>query len=267
MAAAYGRLFLALEDGRLLCLGADGKTTTSLSELKPLAERLPPLEMVEAPGLAGYWKFDEGEGSAARDSSGGNHVGKVTDSWTNGSFGTCIRAMGTPAAVTLPDGDYLHLGKGDFTLEMWVNLEQHDCRLMGKEAFPKNWWVINILADGRAELVLGRGKSPEEQVRSASKTPVPLNAWSHLAYVVDRTNQSVRCFVNGQLEGTTEIPASLSDATFDVKGTDLRIPSAHKSFHGLLDELKIYHRALSDSEIKTSYKQQHMAEEAEREAG
>jgi hypothetical protein len=38
MAAAHGKLFLSLQGGRLLCLGGDGKQTTTVSEIKPLDE-------------------------------------------------------------------------------------------------------------------------------------------------------------------------------------------------------------------------------------
>ena len=252
MAAAYGRLFLSLKDGRLLCLGAGGEQTSTLSVVKPLDERLPPLEAVEEPGLAGYWKFDEAEGNLARDSSGGGHTGEATDNWVTGLFGNCIRADG-PAAVTIPDGPCLHVGTGDFTIAIWMSPERHDCRILGKEAFPRNWWVINVLPDGRTELVLGHGTGPGKQVRPTSQTPLALNAWTQLVYVVDRANQVVSCYLNGQLEGTTEIPDGLSDAPFDVEGIDLRIPTSHKPFHGLLDELKIYHRSLSGEEIGKSY--------------
>ena len=253
MAAAAGRIFVALHDGRLLCLGAGGEPTATLVPIVPLEERLPPLEVVDEPGLAGYWKFDEGEGNLARDSSGGGHTGKATDNWAQGDFGTCIRAGGAPGAVILPDGAYLHPGKGDFTVAMWVSLERHDCRILGKEAFPKNWWVVNVLPDGRAEMVLGRGTGPGRQVRAASKTPLPLNAWTQLAYVIDRENRAVRTFVDGRLDATTAIPDELSEATFDVEGVDLRIPSSHKPFHGLFDELKIYHRALAREEVAAGY--------------
>ena len=254
MAAAGGRLFVSLQDGRLLCAGAGGRQTPALSRIKPLEERLPTLRVEPARGLAGYWKLDEGLGDMARDSSGGKHTGVVAGDWVKGDFGTCVRVRGVPSAVTLPDGPHLRPGAGSFSLEMWVCLEAHDCRLLGKEAFPKNWWVVNVLSDGRAEFVMGCGKGSGQQVRAATKAALPLDAWVHVAYVVDREAQTVLRYINGQRDGTTQIPADLAKTAFDVKGSDLRIPAQHKPFRGLFDEFKFYHRALSSDDVQAAYR-------------
>ncbi len=251
LAVAGARVYCSLTDGRLLCLtGADQPGTSKLEEILPLEKRLPPLQVSPEPGLVGYWKLDEGEGPLARDSSGNDHHAKAAGRWVKDDSGTCCLATeGRPGALTVPDGDFLHFGTDDFTVALWVKVEHHDCRLLGKEQFPENWWVINVKKDGRTELVLGQGRGPGRSVRALSQTPLPLNAWSHLAYVVARSRGEVRCYLNGRPNGTLKIPEDFH-ASADVAGQPLRIPSSHKPFRGLFDELRVYKRALTEDEVK-----------------
>ena len=45
----------------------------------------------------------------------------------------------------------------------------------------------------------------------------------------------------------------LLDGSLSVEGTDLMVPSAHKPFVGLFDELRLYRRALTAAEIGAVY--------------
>ncbi|MGQ9732028.1 MAG: LamG domain-containing protein [Candidatus Zipacnadales bacterium] len=161
-------------------------------------------------------------------------------------------ADGTVGALTLPDGPYLHFGTGEFSLSFWIKPDRYDLRVMGKERFPQTWWVINLLADGRLELVLGETQAEGKMVRPATRAPLPTDRWTHVACVVDRQNRQAKWYLNGTLDSTTEIPATL-DGSLSVEGADLLIPSAYKTFVGLFDELRIYQKALSEAEIKAAY--------------
>ena len=254
LAAANGRLYIATEDGRLLCAGGmeaspAKRGLTFLQAADQVADRQPgkPVE----PGLAGHWKLD-GEEELAADSSGLANDAEVYGTWVKGDFGVCLRLDGDPSALTLADGDYLHFGDGDFSVSFWTKPDRYDLRIMGKEAYPQNWWVINLLPDGRVELVLGETHEPGKMVRPTSATTLPTDAWTHLAFVVDRANRAAHWYVNGALDSTTEIPETLT-GNLSVEGVDLRIPSAHKPFAGLFDELRIYRRTLTAEEARKAY--------------
>jgi hypothetical protein len=88
-----------------------------------------------------------------------------------------------------------------------------------------------------------------------SSSPIPENAWTHLVVVVDRTNAKTRDYYNGVLDSAQDIPAEFTGA-LDVAGRDLSIGSSWQPFIGLLDEVKIYRRALSLPEIQTGCNQQ-----------
>ena len=74
-------------------------------------------------------------------------------------------------------------------------------------------------------------------------TPLPTNVWSHIAYTSD--GRRLRFYVNGKLKGT----ASGFDA---LTGTGpLLIGGGYEGevFDGLIDEVRVYNRALNDGEI------------------
>jgi hypothetical protein len=256
MAAAAGNLYIALTNGQLLCLWSvdSGRPGTPLS---PAAWRavLPPVETAEEPGLVGRWRFDEGAGMLARDCSGHGHDAEVFGRWATGDFGTCLVADGVPRAAVIPDAPHLHFGNDDFTLAFWVKVDGYGTRLLGKEAFPQNWWVINVLNNGRAELVLGEGRGAGRSVRPTTEASLATDAWSHLVAVADREAGEVRWYVNGQLDSCHSIPDTMTGG-LHAEGRDITIPSAHKPFRGLIGDLRIYRQALTPERVQERFQEQ-----------
>lgn len=256
MAAANGNLYIALANRQLLCLWSanSGRPGTPLS---PAAWRaaLPPVEIAAEPGLVGRWRFDEGVGMLARDCSGRGHEAEISGRWGKGDFGTCLVAEGVPRAAVIPDAPHLHFGNDDFTLALWVKVDGYGTRLLGKEAFPENWWVINLLDNGRAELVLGEGRAANRSVRPTTATALATDAWSHLVAVVDRQAGEVRWYLNGKVDGRHAIPKTMTSG-LRAEGRDIAIPSSHKPFRGLIGDFRIYHAAITAERVQELFQEQ-----------
>jgi Concanavalin A-like lectin/glucanases superfamily len=77
---------------------------------------------------------------------------------------------------------------------------------------------------------------------------IPLNDWTHLAGTFDGT--TLRLYVNGALIGSKP-----SSSPIDVTNGVLRIGGTRsftgEFFPGLIDEVRIYNRALSQQELQT----------------
>jgi hypothetical protein len=250
MAAAGGNLYLALANGDLLCLwppdsGRPGKP------LSPAMWRaaLPPLETEEEPGLVGRWRFDEGIGLLARDCSGRKHDAVVSGAWHQDNSGTCLVADGSPRAAVIPDAPHLHFGNDDFTLAWWVKVNAYGARLLGKEAFPENWWVINLLDNGRAELVLGEGRGPGRSVRAPTAATLRTDTWTHLVAVVDREAAEVRWYLGGKLDSRHPIPKTMTKG-LRAAGRDIAIPSTYKPSKGFISDLRIYRQAVTAQRVQ-----------------
>jgi hypothetical protein len=255
MAVARGNLYLALTDGQILCLWSpdSGRPGTLLSPAAwPAA--LPPAKTEAEPGLVGRWRFDEGNGLLARDCSGRGHDAEVSADWGEGDLGTCLVADGAPRAAVIPDAPHLHFGNHDFTLALWIKADGHGVRLLGKEAFPENWWVINLLDNGRAELVLGEGRGAGRSVRASTVKPLVTDSWSHLVVVADRQAGEVRWYLDGELDSRHEIPETMTDG-LHAAGADISIPSTHKPFRGLFGDFRIYRQAVTAQRVRELFEE------------
>ncbi len=255
MAVAQGNLYLALADGQVLCLWSSDSGRPGMP-LSPSASRaaLPPVKIEAEPELVGRWRFDEGQGMLARDCSGRGHDAEVSGRWGEGDFGICLVADGTPRAAVIPDAPHLQFGNDDFTLALWVKVDGYGVRLLGKEAFPENWWVINLLDNGRAELVLGEGRGPKQSVRATTVAPLATDAWSHLVVVVDRQAAEVRWYLNGTLDSRHPIPETMTDG-LRAAGHEIAIPSAHKPFRGLIGDFRIYRQAITAERARELFRE------------
>jgi Concanavalin A-like lectin/glucanases superfamily len=92
---------------------------------------------------------------------------------------------------------------------------------------------------------------PDRGIRGLSR--LPLNAWSHIAvtYTTAAGGSTLRFYVNGSLVKT------INGANQNILAANqpLRIGNSNASvsegFNGLIDEVRVYNRALSAAEIAT----------------
>ncbi len=218
-----------------------------------LASREPPNDQM----LAGYWRFDESEGYVAEDSSGCANDGDVWATWATGKFGGAIYCDPTASHVVVRDDPTLQFGTSDFSIELWIcptmlEIDSRDARrrFMSKDNFPHTWWNLNVTPDGKPFLeMVDANKS---RCGNRPTGTIPKDTWTHLAIVIDRTGSKTKYYFNGRLDSTQDIPSAFA-GPLDVAGGALSLGSSWQPFVGLLDEVKIYKRALTGAEIKASY--------------
>ena len=76
---------------------------------------------------------------------------------------------------------------------------------------------------------------------------VPLNAWTHLALTYDGAN--IRIFINGVQAGSVAQTGGITTSAGALRIGGNSVWGEY--FKGLLDEVRIYNRALSTAEIQT----------------
>jgi PKD repeat protein len=202
-----------------------------------------------ATGLVAAYGFDEGLGAAALDVSGNGNNGTVTGaSWTSNSrFGKAL-SFGGSSLVTVADSASLDLSSG-MTLEAWVN----------PVALNGSWMNVIFKANGDpgsanpAYLLQGcsaASSAPSVYINGApsnlaASSPLPLNTWSHIAATYD--GATIRFFVNGLLVASRAQTGAII-ASSDVLTIGGNAYSG-QNWAGLIDEVRIYNRALSPVEI------------------
>jgi hypothetical protein len=93
-------------------------------------------------------------------------------------------------------------------------------------------------------VIFGTGSTSFDAVKSSSS--IGANEWHHVVGTYD--GETRRVYVDGVMEGSVYSPGQLSPNT-----ADLVIGGYDEPFDGVLDEVRIFNRALNSDEIKRSY--------------
>jgi PKD repeat protein len=216
--------------------GVNSTTSTSVTIIVSSGNGLP--------GLVAAYSFNEGAGTTTTDSSGNGNTGTITAAtWlSTGKFGNALSFNGTSARVTINDSASLHLSTG-MTLEAWV----YPTVSGGwRDVIYKinDVYYLEGSSTQNSSPALG-GTFASAQVYGTSA--LPLNAWSHVAGTYDGT--TMRLYLNGtQVASRNQTGAIGSSASpLSIGGNSLY----EQYFGGRIDEVRIYNRALSLTEIQT----------------
>jgi hypothetical protein len=211
-------------------------------------------------GLVSWWQGESNANDSA-DSNNGTMIGNVT--FASGQVGQAFSLDGS-SYVDFGNAANLQVSSGDFTTVAWVNFDSLgtpcgpnpgcDMSIVDKMGFISapndDGWRLAKQADSHFWFCFGGGAGingctggPPRTVRST--TAVTPGVWYHVAAV--KNASTISLYVNGMLEASTAL-ASFSD----TNTANLRLGSyvAEGAFlDGLVDEVQLYNRALSDTEI------------------
>ncbi len=220
-----------------------GQTTTSTAVTVTISNSGGP---VPGGGLVAAYGFDAGSGTTAADSSGKGNVGSLSGpAWSGaGRFGSALSFDGVNDWVAVPDASSLDLTTG-MTLEAWVRPSAlGGWRTVVFKERPGGV-VYASYADQAASRPLGEVFIGSE--RSATGTAaLPVNAWSHLATTYD--GSFLRLYVNGVLTSSAPVTGAMTASTGLLRLGGNSVWG--EWFAGLIDEVRIYDRALSAAEVQ-----------------
>ena len=196
--------------------------------------------------------FDEGGGPVAVDRSANALEADLANvQWASGAFGTAVRFGGTNAFVDLPAVPGLN-GSTQFTLSVWATWEDSAPRRYPNLLTSRLWspgGLMFFVTDDTCSFRLGRpGQSASQPGNQWTETGVglldtlPQRQWTHLC--VTFALPELVAYVNGQRVGRVSWP-------YPVGADDLRLGGWNGGVchNGLIDDLRIYSRALSASEV------------------
>ncbi|MHC4504069.1 MAG: LamG-like jellyroll fold domain-containing protein, partial [Planctomycetota bacterium] len=228
-------------------------TVTATNGLHPDATQVVRVEVRAvdlARGLVGHWKFDEGEGTVARDSSGRGNDGAVK--------GGARRVEGRIGGALEFDGidDYVDCGNNAslavsaaITMTLWVNRRGRggDQRIIyhgggwGDDGYCLGYNNNRV----KAELQnTGTGKKTEWGSGVAAP---PDNEWHHLAFMWDDADDTMSLYIDGVDTGArSRFPGPMGSPT---RNMTVGSKGGGHHFKGLVDDVRIYDRALSAVEI------------------
>ena len=229
--------------------------------------------------LLAHWTLDDGAGEVAADASGNENVGTL--------HGPAWQAAGRSGKALAFDGkdDYVDLGNdrtlqlaGAMTLAAWVKRDaaggatlQHIVSKNGGDA--DRGWALFIDPAGKAGIRIatcpagGDPASDEANSQIARVQPMPATAasidlvgttvlpvgrWVHVAGTFE-PGVAVRIYVGGVKENERAIgkPAFVTHQHDSRAGAGIgRSAEGAAYFRGLLDDVRIYRKALSPAEVQ-----------------
>ncbi len=206
--------------------------------------------------LTGYWKFDEAGGTLAKDFSGYQNNGTLTNvdfnassGWYNGSscrYGSCLRADGVNDYVAVPDDRNVR-GNTDFALAAWINPNSVSGtrRLIWKSDGNANFNGYYLgLSGSSAACGFGDGTNGVEPTGGT----VAVSNWYSIICVRNSSADTITLYVNGinVASNTDTLTGTISyTGQLEMGGRS----SSSEFFNGTVDDIRIYNKSLSTSEI------------------
>jgi hypothetical protein len=198
------------------------------------------------PGLVAAYGFNEGSGTTTADASGNANTATISGATWNvsGKFGKALSFNGSSSLVTIPDSNFIDLTTG-MTLEAWLN----PSALSGWRAA-----MLKEASGGLAYSLYAHDNAPRPAAtintggidRSTPGTAaLALNTWTHLAATYD--GATLRLYVNGAQVSSLAVTGNLITSTGALRIGGNTIWGEY--FSGLIDEVRVYNRALTPAEI------------------
>jgi hypothetical protein len=198
-------------------------------------------------GLVAAYGFEETTGTGAADSSGAGNLGTISGATraANGRFGRALSFDGVNDWVTVPDANALDLTTG-ITMSAWVNPTQVGAvyRTVLMKEQPGGMIYTLYAGDGTGK-PSGHVYTTSEN-RATGTANTALNAWTYLTATYNGT--TLRLYVNGVEVGSRALTGTLRTSTGLLRIGGNSIWS--EWFRGLIDEVRVYNRALTLPEIQ-----------------
>jgi len=187
--------------------------------------------------LWAYYNFEEGSGTVANDSSVNKRNGTIYGdaTYTTGKKGKGLKCDGT--------NDYVEIGDIDlsdaFTLSAWIKASSFGKNMI----IGKTWETYQLLVKDGGTIVVSRNSANAISYRASLAT----NTWYHIVATFDTTNGTV-LYVDGNevaTSGNTSVTTK-NDVATKIGATGW---TAQDYFNGIVDEVRIFNRALTSGEV------------------
>ena len=207
-----------------------------------------------AGGLSTIWSLNEGSGATTTDSAAGQSGTLVSSpTWVTGHSGMALNFSGSNYVSVAAWGGVNFAANQSFSGFCWVKSTDttgsSQKRLFGIALnAPTGYFWLNW-GTGYPTLEAYDNNS-QNWTSNATSTYVADGNWHHVGFVVDRTNNQIRIYVDGQQSSIKSRGWSAGNF-LNSNNNAFYIGSQNGSFAftGTIDDVRIYNRALSAAEI------------------
>jgi len=213
-------------------------------------------------GLVSFFKFDDNAYDYSGTGKPAAYLYSISSAFDR--FGNQYGALyfnGLNSYLDEPSNPDHVLNNIDFTINVWVNLYSYGGAygsvIAGKRGDgPGNGWILSItnnsaantVKPGVVSFVPGSTDHP-----AVDTTTVPLNKWCMITTTYAHAKKQCSIYINGVLSSVTNnvaAPAAGTTADLFIGRDNPSNKSQSYFFNGTMDDLRIYNRTISPSEIK-----------------
>ena len=210
--------------------------------------------------IVGCWKLDETSGTTAADSTGYGNNGTVITmnpptGWTTGQIDGALRFDGGNNYVSLPIGSVIN-SLTNCTISSWVNWSGSGSSWQRIWDFGTGQTCNMFLTPNNGDTgsmrfaITINGSSSEDRTTVAGSSPLSIG-WHHVAVTIDADHHTHTLYLDGtsvaQNTSAYRKPSDLGITTQNYLGKSNY--SYNPYFIGTLDEVRIYNRVLTATEI------------------
>jgi hypothetical protein len=211
-------------------------------------------------GLVGWWTFDGKDVPSGRflDKSGTADTGYLTGIASTtfydiGKIGQAVNFDGTDDLLRVPDPGAFEFNSGDsITASFWIKPQRirNPDTVFGKDEATYVFQFHDT--SGALDFIFYNGTS---FFTFTPDSVVSLNKWSHIAFTYTYgSSGSAKYYINGQaVTGSWDTPSNSAPANGNGDLYIGRSSFPGENYKGFLDDLRLYKRTLTASEVQQLY--------------
>jgi hypothetical protein len=197
-------------------------------------------------GLVGWWKFDETSGTVAYDSSGNGNHGNLTNgpTWVSGKIGGALSFDGVNDFMTVNQNFFYNKS---FSFSSWVKNSLNNRYILVHGSAHQNNQSLHLgfRSSGTMGLYFAFYSNDLES------TFTGLLDWSVFTFTFDNVSKKRALYANGNQVSYDTSPSSYIGSSNLILGKSSVTGSDY--YIKILDDLRIYDRALSAEEVQALY--------------
>lgn len=230
-----------------------------------VAVLLLPSATLSAPedGLIAYWPLDGNAIDVSGNSHNGSVIGSVPTEDRLGNSGAAMFFDGSGDYITVPSHSDLDLNNVR-TVSLWLRKDGRSpsgngaYAVIGKyqnDTWTEDGWAIVAPTDASDTTALrARVKKPNQTAAADASSTISNFEWHHAAWVYRPDHSEIQLYVDGILTDVEAVPSTPSSGNprqilMGASPFNTGVLSSSSWFHGAIDDIRIYDRVLSQSEI------------------
>ena len=210
----------------------------------------------DARPAVGIWRMEEGAGTSTADSSGNGNAGTLinmadpataTSGWTtSGKFGNALNFDGTNDRVSIGSDV---IGTGADSISAWIYARSYGGASFGRiEDNGQTLFYLNNINGANIPGLRFTSNGATNAADSAAGS-IQLSTWYHVV-ATRNSSGTANLYINGVLSGTANQASGAPVAGTTNVQIGGRTADNARNFDGLIDEVRVYNRVLTATEIR-----------------